>query len=1178
MRVATGIVGAGIGFAFAGPAGLRWGYAIGSLLGSILFPPATAKVPKINPSQLTTPTSQYGIPVQVVYGSRKISGNLIWYDNFIATPIKQKDDGGGGLGKGLGGSKSQTVGYEYSVSIAFGLCMSLSPRKTVIRAWVNKEELGLEHFKVYDGSQLAGDPHMSSFVPREAVMKNVCYVVFENYSLGSATNIPAFQFEVSDVPACPTVSDTTFISSAGGYENGDLIYDNGYVYKGTNDSPSKIEKVDTADMTLDSTLVLGEDFRTQTSFKKLGRVGEEKLWAMTRWIGNQGHYTKLYRIDPVTFTVELERFIGSVVLGTDSKPYICWKDHVSNPNGSDKPITGASAGLYWEEVTGGITHDGLETWVSGKRYFRCASGNTSAFTYSVRTNKIYWISQDPGNDCTVFEVDPFLITTLRSAVVDDVVAISEAKADNNYIYIAEAASDSHIVKVNPADMTEVGRFQPSPTTGWLWFEAIEGFLYVLTAGAGKFYKVDPLDMTEVTSITPPATGNPRDIVEGWSGVMIVGSTQVHRFALDDLALVCTITYETLGSGDAYGAYDRVGAYGDLFVSRDTSAGDPSNEIYKIESPAGNDVLPGDVIEDALVNDLYGIGLPTSFINAGNFNATRAQNTIDDFFVSFVFGPQRSILDLIGYVIQHHNGYIRYSGGKISHMQLMASDPVVATITKDELVEAKGKPPLRVRRGGHRQIFNRVNAEFTNRAKEYVNGVAYHDSITDVDKHRLKATTARVDGFCTFERASKIADLLLRKSLVNARGFSFKLGPKSIGFLIGEVVTLVDAGVEVNAPVRIGSIGEGANNTLDITAVERVAEVFEFRVGGEDTTDDGDIPNIGGDAPPVVNPIAVELPALYSKANTVVAITYGKPNALSWAGTSLYRSYTEASGYGWVHSTEKSGVTGRVVGLGESSDSIKYIDVLLDYDDTLFSATDFDELMVTPGMNLCMFEITANVEIYCRFASASLQSPRVWRLSELIYDTVGFTKTNTYGSISNSIRFAMADDVPHGYVTIGDEHFRTLYFKIASYNHRGREMAISDAVMVNEYVDALGLKPLVPANIKVNEVGLNSSGNITVTNATDMDLEWRSRNRFNTGGYNTNRIDGVGEDLDFKSFELQIYKGAVLKETITQTGKTYTYDTTMQSAHGAADSTIDFKLRQHGDSHSSDWKLFSLIFT
>lgn len=140
------------------------------------------------------------------------------------------------------------------------------------------------------------------------------------------------------------------------------------------------------------------------------------------------------------------------------------------------------------------------------------------------------------------------------------------------------------------------------------------------------------------------------------------------------------------------------------------------------------------------------------------------------------------------------------------------------------------------------------------------------------------------------------------------------------------------------------------------------------------------------------------------------------------------------------------------------------------------------------------------------------------------------------------------------------------------------MAISDAVMVNEYVDALGLKPLAPSNIKVNDVGLNSSGNITVTNSTDMDLEWRSRNRFNTGGYNTNRIDGVGEDLDFKNFELQIYKSGVLQATITQTGKTYTYDTTMQGVHGAANSTIDFKLRQHGDSHSSDWKLFSLIFT
>ena len=1181
MRVAVGLGGAGLGFALFGPAGAKWGYAIGSLLGSILFPAPAAKTPAPKPGQLSVPTSQYGLVVPVLYGTRKKAGNLIWHGEMQVTELKQKVGGGGGLGKGFGGSKKQTVGFEYRISMAFVLCMSLSPRKTVIKAWQNKEEMSLDKFTIYDGSQTAGHPQMTSLIEREAVMKNICYAYFEDFLLpGGGTSIPHFQFEVSDVPACPSVSATSFVSSNGGYEDGDLIYENGYLYKATGDNPAKIEKVDTADMSLDSTLVLGEIVRIGAALQKLGRVGEKKLWAMTRWIGAFGRHTKMYCIDIDTFVIEKERFLSSTVLGTDGKTYVCWVAHVSS--GINRPITGAQYGLKWEEVTGGITHDDLEGWVTGKQYFRCAATGTSAFTYSPRTDKMYWVSSEGGNNSIVFEFDPFLITTLRSAVIVDIININEAKADNNYIYIAEGATAvADVVQFNPANMVENARFTASPSTTQVWIELIDGFLYVLNSGGTKLYKVDTADMTELTSIVPPIMGNPQDIVASWGGVLLTDGLSVHRFNLDDLSLVCTTIYETVGSGNTYAVYDEAGSYGDLFISRDESVGDPSNEIYKIESAAGNDVLPPDVTEDVFNNDLYGLGLASGYWNMGDNNDTRAYCETEDFKVSMLFESQMSVLDVFAYVIQHHNGYIRYSNGKISHMQLQASDPIVATITDTELVKEKNKLPVQVRKAGHRDTKNKINVEYVKRNRDYIAGIASVDSITDVDAWGLRPATVLLDGYATFERASKIADILLRKSLLNPRGISFKLGPKSLGFLVGEVITLQDTGVEINDAIRIGSISEGANNVLEIAGSERIPEVYEFRVTGEDTSVLPEPSDLRGDVASVIHPMAVELPALYSGSTTIIAITYERPNVQAWAGTSLYRAYTSGGSYDWVESVPQSGVTGMVVEVGTDANDQEYIDVLLDYDETLSSALDFDDLITTPMLNLFVVETSGGTsagDIFCRFTTAVLQTGRVWRLTGLIYDTVDFAVKNSYGIIDVFDRFAMADQVPYFYATVETEKFRTLSYKLASFNHVGEEQTLADAVIFSEVVDALGSKPLTPINVKVNGLGIDSTDSLKVSDSgIDMNLEWRSRNRFNTGGYNYDRIDGVNDDLDFLSFEMEAYKSNVLLWTETLTDKTFNYTAAQQATDVAVNTTIDFRLRQHGDSHSSDWKEFALVF-
>jgi hypothetical protein len=63
-------------------------------------------------------TSQASGVIPLIYGSTKVSPNLLDYDDFHATASKQA----GGKGKGGGGGKGGSQQYMYSASIIFGVC------------------------------------------------------------------------------------------------------------------------------------------------------------------------------------------------------------------------------------------------------------------------------------------------------------------------------------------------------------------------------------------------------------------------------------------------------------------------------------------------------------------------------------------------------------------------------------------------------------------------------------------------------------------------------------------------------------------------------------------------------------------------------------------------------------------------------------------------------------------------------------------------------------------------------------------------------------------------------------------------------------------------------------------------------------------------------------------------
>ncbi|MFA5040735.1 MAG: phage tail protein [Bdellovibrionales bacterium] len=125
--LALGLAGAGLTSAIGIGASIGW--MGGVVLGNLLFGSKGANVEGSRLSDLSVQTSTYGGTIQLVYGTMRVSGNVIW-----STPLKETRHVSRQGGKGGGGGATSTS-YSYSVSFAVGLCVG--PVSTVRRVWAD---------------------------------------------------------------------------------------------------------------------------------------------------------------------------------------------------------------------------------------------------------------------------------------------------------------------------------------------------------------------------------------------------------------------------------------------------------------------------------------------------------------------------------------------------------------------------------------------------------------------------------------------------------------------------------------------------------------------------------------------------------------------------------------------------------------------------------------------------------------------------------------------------------------------------------------------------------------------------------------------------------------------------------------------------------------------------------
>ena len=87
-----------------------------------IFGGGNATQPPVAIGALNIQQSSYAVPINIIYGTNRTTGNLIWYGNFYS--VQQSQGGGGGKGgsSGGGGKGGGSSQFLYYASLAIGLC------------------------------------------------------------------------------------------------------------------------------------------------------------------------------------------------------------------------------------------------------------------------------------------------------------------------------------------------------------------------------------------------------------------------------------------------------------------------------------------------------------------------------------------------------------------------------------------------------------------------------------------------------------------------------------------------------------------------------------------------------------------------------------------------------------------------------------------------------------------------------------------------------------------------------------------------------------------------------------------------------------------------------------------------------------------------------------------------
>lgn len=191
-----------VGSAYGGPLGA----IAGSLVGGLLFPEKLPNIegPRLKDRRVTSST--LGSPVNNVYGTYRVNGNIIWSGGIIETAHERSVGG-------KGGPTQVETSYTYDASFAVSLCEG--PITGVRRIWVdgkliyknvdsNSESEIMASYNLNVDVYLGGETQVPSSsiqtdrgIAEVSAHRGLCYIVFNHFQLEVYGNrIPNITAEV----------------------------------------------------------------------------------------------------------------------------------------------------------------------------------------------------------------------------------------------------------------------------------------------------------------------------------------------------------------------------------------------------------------------------------------------------------------------------------------------------------------------------------------------------------------------------------------------------------------------------------------------------------------------------------------------------------------------------------------------------------------------------------------------------------------------------------------------------------------------------------------------------------------------------------------------------------------------------------------------------------------------
>lgn len=496
-----------------------------------------------------------------------------------------------------------------------------------------------------------------------------------------------------------------------------------------------------------------------------------------------------------------------------------------------------------------------------------------------------------------------------------------------------------------------------------------------------------------------------------------------------------------------------------------------------------DANPADIIYELLINDEWGMGLPSSFLDVTAFKAAQTTLYNEGLGFSGVWDTPKQITDVINEILAYIDGviYVDLQTGLIT-LKLARKDYIednLLTLDESNVVEITD-----LSRGSWDETTNEVVVTYVDRFQKFKEKTA---AAHDIANARIQddVISAKVSyiGISNQAVASKIASRDLRVLTLPLLKCIIKVNRKAYSIRPASVFKLNWPDYDIqNIIFRAGKVryGELDNGQMEIEAIQDIFSLSSSLYGSGSSSSWTD--PVGSAATPSTFLVS-ECPYFYSNSDAKIQVVAAQPDNsqlsyntyTSGAVSGTYTEVDQGSSY-----TPTGTLDGAYSAITDDVDLTNTLIVTPTSPNNMTFLQNFSEDMVKTGQNLVLVsdgtkqEIIAFEEVVYNSGTGKYTLSKIWRG---LLDTV----PQSWSAGARLWFFTYGDSIPVQTYT------GTVYTKLESLSARDKSaLSGSQAVTIQQR----SLKPYPPGHFRIN----SATSTVNISDGSNIVVAWASRNR------------------------------------------------------------------------------------